>query len=79
MFDQLYYIIMKNSLKTVINNIDEIIDSINTININCPKALVLNNSTNYKSSIVNIKDKLSIQKTTIKNEIIKEIDNKLIR
>lgn len=68
------YLILVDRLKKVSINIDEILSNIESLERNCSSALIINNETNYKSNIVNLKYTLAEEKRKIDKEILEEFN-----
>jgi len=64
-------------LSQVVENLDSIINDLDNFNKNCYKALLINDNTNYKSSVSNIKSSIYKEKQKIVNEILNEIKRKM--
>ena len=78
MNDKLTYTILKIKLNTFVKNVDLIVSNITSFVNTSPSALVLNNNTNYKNDISNLKYTLEKEKKIIKKEILIEIDKNII-
>lgn len=68
------YLILKDRLEKVSINVGKILSNIENLERNCSSALVINNETNYKNNIVNLKYNLAEEKRKIDKEILKEFN-----
>lgn len=73
MNDKLTYLTLSENLTKFSKNIDLIISNINNFERICSSALILNDSTSYKNSVVNLKYTLDCQKEKIEKEILIEL------
>lgn len=77
MNDTTSYSYLNQQLTYIINNIDSAIYYLNLFNNTCSQALMINNGTSYKNTIINNKYSLENQRNKIKNEILPEVRTKL--
>lgn len=75
--DQMTYFYLGKKLEKFSQNMDLIISNIDNFKNICSDALLVNDNTNYKKSVVNLRSDLVNQKNKIDKEILKEINTKI--